>query len=280
MKIIYKFKLDQEKEIEEIVTKKDETGKEFKVPEKIKKMTPRTFVLRRPTRTLWDDAQIYYAAQVSDLIKKGILSAVQLNKRYLNDGGILSEEQKKQYAGLYGDVAIKKTEYDKLEAIPEKDRTESDKNKSKELLDALVELMGQIQNVETAKDTVLNNTAEILARDKTVRWWMLNLAYEELGTDSYKPIFDGADLEAKNAVYNEMDEKQDDFEYQMVSRLFLATGLWYMGKAESQQDFDILIRVQESQEDQALIENKELIEGIAKETKEVEAKETPVAEVA
>jgi hypothetical protein len=270
MKSIYKFTLEQEKEVEELVIKKDAEGKEFKVQEKIKKKVPRNFILKRPTRSLHDEAQIFYATQTSDLIRRGVLSVVQLNKRYLNDGGVLSEEQKKEYAALYAEVALKKDEYDKLDKMPEKG--EEDKTKLKKLLNELVLLMDKIQKVESAKDTVLNNTAEIIARDTTARWWMLHLSYEDLGGDKYKPIFDGENYEAKNVVYNAMDEKQDDFEYELVDRLFLATSLWYLGKAETQQDFDILIRLEEHQ---AILENKDLIEGIEKESKEPEAIVTP-----
>lgn len=272
MKIIYKFKLEQEKEVEELVTKRDDTGKEFKVPEKVKKLSARSFVLKRPTRNLYDDAEVYYASQVSELIKKGVLSAVQLNKRYLNDGGILSDEQKKEYATLYTEVAIKKSEYDKINNIPEAERKDEEKEKLKSLLDDLVFLMDKIQRVENAKDTVLNNTAEIIARDRTVRWWMLYLSYEEIDENNYKPIFAGNTLEEKTATYNAMDEKQDDFEYDLVERLYLATGLWYMGKAATQNDFDIMIKVDEHQ---SLLQNKELIENIEKENKESVTPEVP-----
>ncbi len=261
MNTIYKFKLEQEVEVEESVTKKDTEGKEFKVLEKVKKNVPKNFVLKRPTRGLYDEAEVFYAIQTSDLIRQGVLSAVQLNKRYLNDGGILSEEQKKQYGNLYAEVAIKKNQYDEIAKIPEKERKEQDKVNSERLLNELVELMNKIRNVEDAKDTVLSNTAEILARDRTIRWWMLFLSYEELGDNNYKPVFPGDSYEAKNDIYDEMDERQNDFEYQVVERLYLATGLWYVGKAQTQQDFDVLIEVDKRQD---IIENKELIETLNK----------------
>ena len=90
MKWLYAFPLPRtfEKLVEE--TRKED-GQEIKVT-KNKVVTEDVEVfLKRPTRKLYDECNLFYSVEISRGVKAGLLTRAMIAKRYKNDGGGLSE---------------------------------------------------------------------------------------------------------------------------------------------------------------------------------------------
>ena len=97
MKRIYEFTVNKEEEVSEdtVETKKD--GTEVTTSKKVKKEVPHKFFLRRPTRTMTDEAELYYGVKLAEGIKAGLLTKALLEKRFENDGGTRSDDENEQY---------------------------------------------------------------------------------------------------------------------------------------------------------------------------------------
>ena len=102
MKIMFEFTIDkEEEEVEEIETSQNEKGEEVKITKKVKKNVPVNLAIRKPTRGLFDEAELFYGVKLSEGIKAGLLTRALLAKRFSNDGGIFSETDKEEYTKLY-----------------------------------------------------------------------------------------------------------------------------------------------------------------------------------
>ena len=100
MKRIYEFTVNKEAEVTEdtVETKKD--GTEVTTSKKVKKDVPHKFFLRRPNRTMTDEAELYYGVKLAEGIKAGLLTKALLEKRFENDGGTRSDEENAQYEDI------------------------------------------------------------------------------------------------------------------------------------------------------------------------------------
>ena len=101
MKKLFAFKLDRE--IKETVSEssKNDKGETVTTEKEVTKEARQTVLLKKPTRSLFDDAELFYGVKLSEGIKAGLLTRALLAKRFSNDGGVLSEDDKDKYAELY-----------------------------------------------------------------------------------------------------------------------------------------------------------------------------------
>ena len=91
MKLLYEFDVFKEEVAPETEVRKDEaTGEEISIVRQVKKQVPHRFALRRPTRAMRDEADLFYSVQLSNFIKKGLLTHAQMATKFSNEGGILS----------------------------------------------------------------------------------------------------------------------------------------------------------------------------------------------
>ncbi len=245
MKTIYKFTINQEVETDATEISKDENGAEIKVTKKVKTQKPRSFAVKKPTRDNYDNASLFYSRLLSEYIKTGVLSANQLSKRYLNDGGFLSEDQKQDYQKTYDQVFTKQKLYSELNQKKESERTKEESEQLTSLLTELVNLMGIIQEYDNRGNSLYNNTAETLAQNQTLRWWGLMLSYEENEPNKYKSFFGDGEYKDRLKRYDEIEENEDPFEFEAIKKLLLVTSLFIMGKAEKKEDFDVLLELGE-----------------------------------
>ena len=111
MKRLHSFTVTKEVE----VVKKDESendkGEKVITERTELEKKPQYFFIRKPTRALYDDAELFYAVKMSEGIKAGLLTKALLAKRYENDGGPLSEGEVERYGELYVDFYQRQTEY-------------------------------------------------------------------------------------------------------------------------------------------------------------------------
>lgn len=243
MKKIYEFILQKEEEIDDIQVTKDAAGAEVKTTRKVKKNIPYTYFIARPNRATTDDSEVFRAATESDYIRRGVISANLLQKRLINDGGILSDSEKAEYDTLREKFIKLQGEYSELSVVLEKDRTEEQKTKTESLLKELGDIMGRLNELENASSSLYNRTAEALARNKTILYLVLMLSYSNKdGKET--PVFAGKTFEDKLKVYDEIEEREDKFEYELIQKLLFITGIWFMGKATTKEEFDALMIIQ------------------------------------
>lgn len=248
MKILYKFTVNKEIEVDEQKPSKDADGKEIIITSKVKKKEPHVFFIARPNRTLTEDGELFYNSIYWKCVKEyDIMPASQMQKRYLNDGGVLSEEQKKEYDGLYELLFTKQAE--QLEVRNRKDKTDEDKKKEESLFQEIVAVFTKIQEIESrAGNALYQNTAESIARNRTAIWWTLQLSYKESPDGKFKSYFPGETYQEKLQTYDRIEEEENSFDLEVLQRLLLAGSLWYFGKAQTQDEFDLAISVAENKE--------------------------------
>ena len=73
MKEIYSFEIDREVE-KTVEEKKQENGKEVTVTSTVTEKVPVEIVIKKPRRSDYDEAELYYGVQLSEGIKAGLLT--------------------------------------------------------------------------------------------------------------------------------------------------------------------------------------------------------------
>ena len=97
MKRIYEFTVNKEETVKEQSVEKKKDGTEVTTAKDVKKEIPHKFFLRRPTRAMTDEAELYYGVRLAEGIKAGLLTRALLEKRFENDGGTRSDDENKEY---------------------------------------------------------------------------------------------------------------------------------------------------------------------------------------
>jgi hypothetical protein len=131
MKTMFEFDIYQEKEIEKVDVSINEKGEEVKVTSKIKTTVPVKLGIKKPTRSLFDEAELFYGVRLSEGIKAGLLTRALLAKRFNNDGGVLSDEEQKEYNELYIEFFNLQSEFQKLSIKEESIRSDEEKENLK-----------------------------------------------------------------------------------------------------------------------------------------------------
>jgi len=238
MKWLHEFAVNDEKEVEQIESSIDAQGNEVKTTKKVKKIVPVKFKIQKPTRKLFDEAELFYGIKLSEGIKAGLLTKALLAKRYQNDGGAMSEPEKEKYTQLYVDLYSKETEFQKVSLNLENISPEDKAGKIASLLGELTEIRSQLQTLEFSQIALFDQTAENRARNQCIMWWVLNLAHtEEQGTTDFSPVFKGKTFEEKLDHYDSLEESGSLFWNEVFKKLAYFISFWYMGKISSQEDF-------------------------------------------
>jgi len=240
MKKLFEVMVPRDAEVEEIEASKNEQGEEVKTTKKVKKKEQRKVFLRKPTRALFDEAELFYGVRLSEGIKAGLLTRALLSKRFTNDGGVLSENEKNIYATLYVALFERQNEFQKLSIKDESERSEEEKARYKEVIEELTDLRTQIQDFESAQASLFDQTAENRARNKTILWWVLQLAYAVNEKGEEYPFFGDGLYEDKLRIYDNIEETGNDFETLVCRKLAYFVSFWYVGRASSQEEFEKL----------------------------------------
>ncbi len=244
MKTLYQFEIKKQIEVEEPVTKTDAEGKEIKVLEKIKKDEPHKFLIKKPSRNLFDDADLFYGVVKSEGIRAGLLPRALLIKRFLNDGGALSEAENKFMTTVFEDFDKKLSEYQRLNLKEETAKNKEEKDKQDVLLKELVGLQGDIEDFELKQNDLFKDTAEHRAKIHAILWWVLQLSYMENGKAEPVPFFGEGDFKQKQLKYDELLEndvdiraKGEEYLLEALKKFSYLISFWYNGKAAKPEDF-------------------------------------------
>tara|TARA_R110000824_G_scaffold55069_28_gene151838 strand:- start:663 stop:1451 length:789 start_codon:yes stop_codon:yes gene_type:complete len=251
MKRIYEFTFDKEETVKEQSVEKKKDGVEVTTAKDVKKMTSHKFFLRRPTRAMTDEAELYYGVKLAEGIKAGLLTRALLEKRFENDGGVRSDDENKQYADVITKLQDFHKEQVKILEIDEEKRTPTQKKKLKELEKEIKPVRRELRDLQLMEDNLYEETAESRARNKVILWWMLHLAYQDK-EGKENSFFGDGDLDSRFDKYDEIDEGDDVFPIRVARKFAYYVSFWFVGRPNSQEEFqsmiDMALKIDEEEE--------------------------------
>jgi hypothetical protein len=249
MKTMYEFTINQEKEVEKVDVSTNEKGEEVKVTSKAKVNVPIKLSIKKPSRGLFDEAELFFGVRLSEGIKAGLLTRALLAKRFSNDGGVFSDSDKEEYTKLYIKLFELQTEFQKVSLKEEKNRSETEKNEYKRIIKEIAETREKLQDYEFAQASLFEQTAENRARNKTIMWWVLQLSQLQDDEGKFQDLFKGSSYEEKLEAYDLVEEKSEDsWERRALSKFVYLISFWYTGRASSQEEFEKLVKLIDSDE--------------------------------
>jgi hypothetical protein len=281
MKKLFEFTLPKEELVKETETSKNENGEEITTTKEVKKTIDKQYFLRKPTRRLFDEAELFYGVQLSKGIKAGLLTRALLQKRFSNDGGTLGEKEREEWANLYSEIFDKQVEIQKLVLIDDRSPEEETQflNAKEYLKDARV----RIQEFEMQQSSLYDQTAENRARNKTILWWVLHLASYTDSEDNQKPFFGDGEYEDRIQIYDRMEEEEEEFMATCINKFFYYVSFWYVSKTSDPEQFKDLIKFAEQQDledrERASVEEASEEESTTTEITEEPAEEDPFEDI-
>lgn len=223
MENIYEFKINKKvkKQVETKRTSKD--GEEETVLSNRTVNSPVKFIIKKPTRRLADEAELFYSIELSKAIKMGIVTKAMLIKKYADNGGALSEEESKQLLKSMKKLHDLENEYKLIEGTKNK----AEKKRSEEVLVEIVTLRRELQDLESSLQSVYQHTADAKAEQKTLLWYAINLS-KIIGEDGEsQDFFEGLDFEEKlEDLYNKY-ETEEGFDFEAASTICRVVGYWF-----------------------------------------------------
>jgi len=248
MKTMFEFDIYHEKEIEKVDVSTNEKGEEVKTTSKVKTTVPVKLAIKKPTRSLFDEAELFYGVRLSEGIKAGLLTRALLAKRFNNDGGVLSDEEQKEYNELYLEFFNLQSEFQKLSIKEESIRNDEEKENLKAVVVKMNDARERLQKYEMAQANLFEQTAENRARNKTIMWWVLQLSLIQGDDKKLKELFQDGTYEDKLKKYDEIEESESDIEKIAIQKLLYLISFWYIGRAASQDEFEKLLGMVKKEE--------------------------------
>jgi hypothetical protein len=239
MKTIYEFAINKEGVVKETEESVNEAGQKVTITKDVTTQIPHNYFIKKPTRALFDEAELFYGVKLSEGVKAGLLTRTLLNKRYVDDGGILADRTKNAEADAYKDLYDAQNELQRLLALEEKDRPDYFTAKKEELETKITVIKNSLTELEVQKESLFDNTAETRARNKVITWWILFLSYYEKNGEK-QPFFGEGDYEARMNKYDEIFESEDPHLVKVANAFIYFISFWYVGRANSKEDFDVL----------------------------------------
>jgi hypothetical protein len=242
MKKLFTFKLDRDTKETVKESSKNEKGETVTTEKEVVKSAKQKVFLKKPTRSLFDEAELFYGVKLSEGIKAGLLTRALLAKRFSNDGGVLSEDDKDRYSDLYIKLYEQQLDIERMSSTPESKRTKDETGKLGDALENSADLRQQLTDFEMAQSSLFEQTAENRARNKTILWWSLNLSHLESEDGDSESVFEGSTYEEKLASYDVLEESEDEFHEELLQKLVYYVSFWYVGKINTQKDFEELLK--------------------------------------
>jgi hypothetical protein len=241
MKKLFEFTIPEKKtEMEEVVSK-GENGEEITTKKEVERVINRTVLIKKPTRRLFDEGDLFFGIKLSEGIKAGLLTRQMLSKRFSNDGGILADTDKERYADLYLKMFEVQNRIERVSLIPEPDRTEKEKLDFTSAIREAALVREEIQGFELDQAALFDNTAENRARNKTILWWVLHLSHFVEKDGSHTEVYGEGSYDQRVEKYDELEEEDEDFWLVLSKKLIYYVSFWYVGRATTEEDFKRLL---------------------------------------
>ena len=282
MKKLFTFQLDKKVKEKVKESSKNDKGETVTVEKEVTETKPQDIIIKKPSRSQFDDAELFYGVKLSEGIKAGLLTRALLAKRFSNDGGVLSDGEKDRYADLYLKLYETQLDTERLSATPEGKRSENDQKELDALLEQSAVLRRELTDFEMAQSSLFEQTAENRARNKTILWWVLQLSYIDDGSEKPTQVFGNGTYEERLEVYDSLEESDDEFNETLLQKLIYYVSFWYVGRVTSQEEFEKLIEDAGDEDGFVSVSDKKEVseeppkEEVKEEVKEVVEKDTTV----
>ena len=200
-----------------------------------------------------------------------------MQKRFSNDGGTLGEKEREEWATLYSDIFDKQVEIQRLALMDDRSPEEEAKflNSKEFLKDARV----RIQEFEMQQSSLYDQTAENRARNKTILWWVLHLGQYVNEESEEKPFFGDGEYEDRIAIYDRLEEEDDEYIATCINKFFYYVSFWYVSKTSDPEQFKDLIKFAEQQDLEEQNKTEVEIEESAQDEPETEEESTAQEEI-
>lgn len=237
-KYLYTFTEVETVEVEKVEESTNENNELVKTIKKVKEEKPIEFAIKKPTRSMLDDAELFYGVKLAESIKAGMLTRTLMVKKYDKDGGIFTEGEVEKIKILLDELANLQVQYQVYLTKEEKNEelTEEDKTNKKNLETQLGNLKIELIELENTKNNIFEQTAENRAKNKTMMWWVLHMSYKKQG-DNYVPLFGDGTYDQRLKRYDEIEEGNDSFLNKVLIKFAYFISFWYGGKATNPEDF-------------------------------------------
>lgn len=206
---------------------------------------PVRVTLRKPTRTQLEDGDMFYSIWLNKYIKMGLLTRAMLAKQHLDVGGSLTEEEKQRYSQLYVRLYEKQQAVQRFSIKTAEERSNDENERLQKAVEELGIIRKELTDFEAVQASMFDHTADIKARNKTITWYLLNLAHVSYGDQDDAetlPLFPGENYDDKYQSYLELDEQNDEVYLRSIDKLSSLTTIWYMSGVSNQDDFDRLLQ--------------------------------------
>lgn len=208
---------------EKVVEKRVENGESVEVTRTVKKAKPVKIAILRPDRKKSKEAGIFYAKRLSAYLREGLIPHSLVSKRYLNDGGPLSDaekafvdKQKESYITLQEEYFAMKSPF-----------TEEQNKRRAEIIMEINEINKALQDIQANYSEIFANTAEAKGRADVLDWWILNLSYADLDGKGYAPLYGDGDFDARMAKLDEFEAQDNLFINEIIKKLSYFISFWH-----------------------------------------------------
>tara|TARA_B110000483_G_scaffold195833_1_gene233785 strand:- start:482 stop:1216 length:735 start_codon:yes stop_codon:yes gene_type:complete len=235
---IYKFTLEtKEKKKVEVERKNKETGEMETVVQNKTVKTPIEFVIKKPTRRIMDEAEAQYAIEMSNNIKKGIVTKAMLVKKYADTGGTLTEAETKDM--------VKKLQKsneiaNKIQMLVAVDKKKNEKE-IEELNSELLVLRKELTDIEMSMQGVYDHTADARSERAMLLWYTIQLA-REIEDEQEVLFFDGLLYEDQLEDLYKKDEDGDELQKDALSRIMAAISFWFYNNSATQEQIEAFVK--------------------------------------
>lgn len=240
IKTLYSFPVILQVETDETITR-EQDGKTITETSKVKRPTTHYIAFKKISRAEREDADVEKSAWHYEYVKKGLMPEAVLLKTYGNVGGILSDDQKKEYL----DLRVKMKQ--KLEEeVFARAHNPDDKVVLEALSREIIMLRDEIIAFEQEQASFFENTAEAKARLKVIQYLILHLSYVRESEDKpWVPFFKGATTSDKLKDYDLKEESGDElFGLSKVYLEFLAAFVFGSNYVATEEDINRYLKEQ------------------------------------
>lgn len=238
---IYEFTLKKKVKKQVETKRKNKDGEEETVLSSRTVSVPVKFFIKKPTRRMADEAEVFYSIQLSKAIKMGIVTKAMLIKKYADNGGALSEEESKQLLKSLKKLNDLENEY-KLCFIK---KTKESKKRVEELELEIITLKRELQELESSLQSVYQHTADSKAEKEVLLWYAIQLAEFSEDEGEEKAFFEGADFEEQLEDLYDKYEVDESFESEATSKICKVVGYWFYNQAAEKRDIEKFIKQDE-----------------------------------
>ena len=247
-KKLYQFTVDDEREIEKESKRTNKKTGDVTITKKmVKKKVPIEVKIKKPSRRQLEEAELQYSIEVSNCVKKGILTKAMLAKKYADTGGAFSEDGLELYGDLYKKIFELQNEYTRLDTIEKP--TSKQKEEMEKVKSEIVKVKRELVEVESGLQNLFEHTADVRAQNKLLLWYTLHLTYIQ-SEDDENPYeyFKGGDYDEKLEDYYQKEEAESEVYNQIIKKVSTVLAFWFFNQASSQKEFEEIIEKSEKGE--------------------------------